>query len=249
MSKKKPTKHKATEERTTLLFFFPKTEKHQRSRSLRRQWNVHTRGERARETARETTREERRPSGYQSHPDISPRDGQRPVTSHVRLSTPSGHKSEGIVRENSVRLPTMFGIRPVRLPSRGRRASGYRLPIRAIRGNGTPKDGQAGRRAGASVVFFVELQTLVTGGWFCTGFLGERCEFLHFGGRCIIGLSLLLVSISLRSAYTDSATFSGRIFQRAQFKLSFRGFINFCNSLIHVFQCFCWFRIGLKCDA
>jgi hypothetical protein len=132
----------------------------------------------------------------------------------------------------------MFGIRPVRLPLRGRRASGYRLPIRAIKGNGTPRDGQAGRRAGASVVFFVELQTLVTGGWFCTAFLGERCEFLHFGGRCIIGLSLLLVSISLRSAFTDSATLCGRIFQRAQFKLSLRGFINFCNSLIHVSSVF-----------
>jgi len=134
------------------------------------------------------------------------------------------------VRENGVRLPTLFGCH------RGeeeRSVTGYQFE----RSRETERR-RTGRRAGASVVFFVELQTLLTGGWFCTGFLGERCEFLHFGGRCIIGLSLLLVSISLRSAFTDSATFFGRIFQRAEFKLSLRGFINFCNSLIHVSSVF-----------
>jgi hypothetical protein len=146
--------------------------------------------------------------GYQFHPDTNPRDRARersPVTNSARL------------------------------PSRGRRASGYRLPIRAIKGNGTPKDGQAGRRfrrllcrASNPTHWRVVLYR----------FFGERCEFLHFGGRCIIGLSLLLVSISLRSAFTDSATFFGRIIQRSEFKLSLRGFINFCNSLIHVSSVF-----------
>jgi hypothetical protein len=186
----------------------------------------------------------------------------RPVTNPIRISV------RGM---DNAQLPVMFGYRlhpgTNRRGSCERTASGYQLcsvsdlfgchrgeEERPVTGYQSERSRETerrrtGRRAGASVVFFVELQTLVTGGWFCTGFLGERCEFLHFGGRCIIGLSLLLVSISLRSAYTDSATFSGRIFQRAQFKLSFRGFINFCNSLIHVFQCFCWFRIGLKCDA
>jgi hypothetical protein len=72
MSKKKPTKHKATEERTTLLFFFfPKTEKtSEKSVSKEAVECAHTRRAskraRERETARETTREARRPSGYQS---------------------------------------------------------------------------------------------------------------------------------------------------------------------------------------
>jgi hypothetical protein len=156
MSKKKTTKHKATVERTTLLFFFPKTEKHQRSQSLRKQWNVHTRGELASERERERQRERQRE-----------RREDRPVTN-----------------------PSDQGKR------------------------------NAEGRAGASVVFLVELQTLVTGGWICTRFLGETCEFMRFGGRCIICLSLW-------SAFTDSATFCGRIIQRAQFKLSLRGCINF----------------------
>jgi hypothetical protein len=120
MSKKKPTKHKANEERTTLLFFFPKTEKHQRSQSPRKHWNVHTRGERARETARETAREERRASGYQSHPDISQRDWQRPVTTRVRLPIPPGYKSEGSCerKESGYQLCSVAieGKKSVRLP-------------------------------------------------------------------------------------------------------------------------------------
>ncbi len=240
MSKKKATKHKATEERTTLLFFFPKTEKHQRSQSLRKQWNVHTRGsERARETARETRREQRRPSGYQSNPDISPRDRQRPVTSRARLPIPPGYNERTASGYQLCSVSDLFGCHR---GEAGRPVTGYQ----SQRPRETERR-RTGRRAGASVVFFVELQTLVTGGWFCTGFLGERCEFLHFGGRCVIGLSLLLVSISLRSAFTDTATFCGRFFQRAQFKLFLRGFINFCNSLIHVSSVFLliqnWFEV------
>jgi hypothetical protein len=80
------------------------------------------------------------PSGYQSEGSTTPSYQSCSVTDSTRAQI------GGIMRENIVRLSTMFGIRPVRLPSRGSRASGYRLPIRAIKGNGTPKDGQAGRR-------------------------------------------------------------------------------------------------------
>jgi hypothetical protein len=196
---------------------------------------THAASERARETARETTREERRPSGYRSHPDISPRDRQRPVTSRVRLPTASGYKSEGSCERTAsgYQLCSVSDLFGCHRGEAERPVTGYQ-PERSRE----TERRRTGRRAGASVVFFVELQTLVTGGWFCTGFLGERCEFLHFGARCIIDLSLLLVSISLRSAFTDSATFCGRIFQRAQFKLFLRGFINFCNSLINVSSVF-----------
>ncbi len=227
MSKKNPTKHKATEERTTLLFFFPKTEKHQRSQSPRKQSNVHTRGERASERDNERREKTVRlpiASRYPSEGSTTPSYQSCSVTNSTRIQIPRVREQRPVT--NSVRYQTCSVV----IEGEGERpVTGYQ----SERSRETERR-RTGRRAGASVVFFAELQTLVTGGWFCTGFLGERCEFLHFGGRCIVGLSLLLVSISLRSAFTDSATFFGRIFQRAQFKLSLRGFINFCNLLIHV---------------
>jgi hypothetical protein len=180
------------------------------------------------------------PSGYQSEGWTTPSYQSCSVTDSTRAQI------GGIVRETIVRLPTMFGIRPVRLPSRGRRASGYRLPIRAIRGNGTPKDGQAGRR--------------------CRRLLRRASNPSHwrvvlyrfFGGK-------VRVSAFWRSLYHRPSSSAGQHF----FAFSIHRFRNFLwahfstcaiqavSSWLHkllqfidtCLQCFCWFRIGLKCDA
>ncbi|CAK9861130.1 unnamed protein product [Sphagnum jensenii] len=86
--------------------------------------------------------------GYQLHPGTNPKDRageHRPVTNYVRYPT----CSVAIHGKKIVRLPIVFGIRPARLPSMGRRASGYRLPIRAMK---ETERRRTGRRAGGQAL-------------------------------------------------------------------------------------------------
>jgi len=180
----------------------------------------------------------------------------RPVTNPIRIS------ARGI---DSAQLPLVFGYQflpdtnprdrarerspvtnSVRLPSRGKRASGYRLPIRAIKGNGTPKDGQAGRR-------FRRLLRRASNPTHWRVVL-----YRFFGGK-------VRVSAFWRSLYHRPFSSAGQhffAFSIYRFRNFFWAHFSTCgiqavSSWLHkllqfidtCLQCFCWFRIGLKCDA
>lgn len=161
--------------------------------------------------------------GYQLHPDTDPSCER--TTSGYQLCS----------------LLDLFGCH-----RGGRRASGYRLPIRAIKGNGTPKDGQAGRR-------FRRLLRRASNPshW-------RVVLYRFFGGK-------VRVSAFWRSLYRrpfSSACQHFFAFGIYRFRNFFRAHFSTCaiqavSSWLHkllqfidtCLDCFCWFRIGLQCDA